>query len=246
MIPQKETGWNGLELCGVINHMTIMENPKPPDYSRIALQSALAAALFLGFPAGLLLWLILFRAASETAVVDPFVKVLQAHGLNKIIVLMVFSLGWSFSLAKISGYRSWWKIGFATVLGIILGWLSPLSNLDALPPEGTPVHVVYAVAMSGIVGSATLSVGLIYGLILRSIKAALTMALTTSFISVLALLLTIFIFDQFGIRVGGEVPFAMSKVTTVSLMISAIASGAVLGIGFGWFVESGSRTVRAN
>lgn len=222
-----------------------MEHPKPSSYSRIALQSALAAALFLGFPAGLLLWLILFREASQTAAVDPFVSLLQANGLNKIILLAICSLGWSFSLGRISGYRAWWKIGLATVLGILAGWFSALSNLDGWFGD-MPIHCLYALTMSGLVAGVTLCVGLAYGLLLRNMRAALTISLTTSFVSVLALLLTIFIFDQFGIRVGGEVPFAMSKVTTVSLMMSAIAGGAMLGVGFSWFVESGSHTFRAN
>ena len=103
---------------------------QPPKYLRVALQSALAAALFLGFPAGLLWWLILFREANPSAAADSFINILQANGINKIILLTVCSLGWSFSLGRISGYRAWWKIGLATALGIIAAWFSPLSNVD--------------------------------------------------------------------------------------------------------------------
>lgn len=206
-------------------------------YLCVALKSALAAALFLGFPAGLVLWLVLFRETTQTAAVDPFVNLLQANGVNKIILLMVCSFEWSHLLGRISGYREWLKIGLATALGIIVAWFSPLSNLDGWLAAGLPIYTLYAWTMSGLVASVTLYVGLAYGIILRSLKAALTMALSTSLISVLALLLTIFIFDQFGIRVGGEIPFAMSKVTTVSLLISALAGGAMLGVGFSWFVE---------
>ena len=210
------------------------------NYFRIAWQSALAAALFLGFPAGLVLWLILFQEINHSASVEPLVKVLQAHGLIKIIVLMVCSVGWSFLLGRISGYRAWWKIGLATVLGILAGWFSPLSNLDGWFGDELPIHTLYALSMCGIVSSVTICVGLAYGLILRNAKAALTMALTTSIASVLALLLAIFLFDQFGIRVGGTVPFAMSKVTTLSLLMAAMVGGEVLGVGFSWFAESGS------
>lgn len=211
-------------------------------YLRVALQSALAAGLFLGFPAGLLLWLVLFREASQSTVPDPFVNILQANGVNKIIVLTVCSFGWSYVLGRISGYRAWWRIGFATAFGIIVAWFSPLSNLDGWLADGTPIHTLYAWTMSGLVGSVTICVGFAYGVLLRNAKAALTMVLATSFVSVLALLLTIFIFDQFGIRVGGEVPFAMSKITTVSLMISALAGGAVLGVDFSWFVQKTLKT----
>jgi len=219
--------------------MSTMEVQNPPNYFRIALQSALAAALCLGLPAGLLLWLILFQQINHSAVINQSVTLLQANGLNKIIVLAVCSLLWSFLLGRISGYRPWWKIGLATVLGIIIGWFSPLSNMDAWFNEGTPVHLVYAVAMCGIVSSATLCVGLAYGFVLRSGKAALILAFTTSLVSVLTILLTIVLFDRFGIRVGGTVPLAMSKVTSVSLMTSALTGGTVLGIGFSRFVEDG-------
>ena len=213
------------------------------NYFRIAWQSALAAGLFLGMPAGLLLWLILFQEINHSASVEPLVKILQAHGLNKIVALIVCSLGWSFLLGRISGYSAPWKIGLATVLGILAGWFSPLSNLDGWFGDELPVHTLYAVSMCGIVSSVTICVGLAYGLLLRNAKAALTMALTTSIASVLALLLAIFLFDQFGIRVGGTVPFAMSKVTTVSLLVSAIAGGAMLGVGFSWFARTKSQSI---
>ena len=208
-----------------------------PNYLSVALKSALAAGLCLGIPAGLLLWLILIRHAFPAVPVSGLLALLQENGLNKIIVLAVCSLGWSFLLGKISGYRAWWKIGFATALGILAGWFSPLSNLDGLVGDEMPIHALYATAICGIVASATLCVGLAYGLLLRSLKAALAISLTTSVVSVLALLLTIGIFDQIGIQVGGTVPLAMSKVTTVSLLVAAIAGGAVLGVTFSRFVR---------
>jgi len=212
--------------------MSTLEAQKSPNYFRIAWQSALAAGLCLGLPAGLLLWLILFRQINHSAVIEQSVTLLQANGLNKIIVLVVCSLMWSFLLGRISGYRPWWKIGFATVLGIFAGWFSPLSNLDGWFGDKVPVHTLYAIAMSGIVLSVTVCVGLAYGLILRSGKAALILALTTGLVSVLTVLLTIILFDQFGVRVGGTVPLAMSKVTVASLLTSAIMGGMVLGVEF--------------
>ncbi len=228
--------WNALCQHGVLSILMITsQTQKPLNYFRIAWQSALAGALCLGLPAGLLLWLILIQRAHPSEVLDRAVTLLRAHGLNPIFVLAVCSLLWSFLLAQISGYRPWWKIGIATVVGILLGWFSPLSNMDAWFNESTPVHIVYAAAMCGIVAGATLCVGVSYGLLLRNVKAALTMALTTSLAAVLALLLTIMVFDQFGIRVGGTVPFAMSKVTALSLLAAAIAGGAALGVTFSRF-----------
>jgi len=205
---------------------------------RIALQSAFAAALGLGLPAGLLLWLILFQQLNSSALIDRSVTLLQANGWNKIVVLAVFSLIWSFLLGRISGYRPWWKIGLATILGILAGWFSPLSNMDGWFGDKLPIHTLYAIAMCGIVTSVTLCVGLAYGLLLRNFKAALTLAITTSLASALTMLLAIIVFDQFGIRVGGTVPFAMSKVTSMSLLLSAITGGMVLGVGFSRFVTN--------
>jgi len=217
--------------------MSTIEVQKSANYFRIALQSALAAGLFLGLPAGLLLWLILFREGTQSTAIDPFVGILQVNGLNKVIVLMVCSLAWSYLLGRISGYGAWWRIGFATMLGILAGWFSPLSNLDGWFGDKLPIHTLYAVAMCGIVSSVTICVGLAYGLILRNRNAALRLALSTSLVSVLTILLTVALFDQFGIRVGGTVNLAMSKVTAVSLMTSAITGGTALGVGFSRFVE---------
>jgi hypothetical protein len=133
----------------------------------------------------------------------------------------------------------------ATVLGILIGWFSPLSNLDGWLGDKLPVHTLYALAMCGIVASATLCVGLAYGLLLRNFKAALTLAITTSLVSALTMLLTIIIFDQFGIRVGGTVPFAMSKVASVSLLLSAMTGGMVLGVGFSYLVKTHQPTASA-
>ncbi len=218
--------------------MSTHEAQRSPNYFRIAWQSALAAGLCLGFPAGLLLWLILLREIFPAAVLDRCVAFLQANGLNKISVLAFCSLLWSYLLARLSGYQPWLRIGLATVLGIFAGWFSPLANLDGWLSDELPIPTLYAFAMCGLVFSVTSCVGLAYGFILRSAKAALTLAVTTGFASTLAMLFTIALFDQFGIRVGGMVPLAMSKVTTVSLMMSALAGGMLLGVGFSRFVNT--------
>jgi hypothetical protein len=219
--------------------MSNTEIQKPLNYFRIAWQSALAAALCLGLPAGLLLWLILLQQYIPSTMIEHSVTYLQSHGLISIYILAACSLMWSFLLARISGYHPWWKIGIATALGIIVAWFSPLSNLDGVFADQLPIPTLYAVAMCGIVGGATICVALAYGLILRSGKAALTMAFTTSLVSILTLLLTIILFDRFGVHVGGTVPLAMSKVTVTSLLTSAITGGMVLGVGFTKFRING-------
>jgi hypothetical protein len=183
------------------------------------------------------LWLILFQQVYPSTIIQQLLTLLQRNGLNSIFILALCSLLWSYLLARISGYRPWWKIGFATVAGIFAGWFSPLSNLDAWLSEGTPIHVVYAVAMCGLVGTVTFCVGLAYGFVLRSLKAALRIAFTTSLVSVVAMLLTITLFEQMGLRVGTG-NFAMSKVTVASLLASAVLGGMVLGVEFSRFVRA--------
>ena len=215
--------------------METLQNQRSVNYFRVAWQSALAAAFCLGLPAGLSLWLIVIRQVFPSALVTQAVNVFQANGLNRIYVLAVCSLMWSFLLARISGYRPWWKIGIATVLGIFIGWFSPLSNIDAWFGEGTPVHVVYAAAMCGIVAATTLFVGLSYGIVLRHVKAALVIAASTALVAVVTVLMTILVFDRSGIRVGGTVPLAMSKVTVAVLVTAAMTGGTALGVTFSRF-----------
>jgi voltage-gated potassium channel Kch len=212
--------------------MTIKENHS--NYFRIAWQSALAGALSLGLPAGLSLWLILFQQVYKSNIVATLSGIFQAHGLYRIYFVALTSILWGYLLGRISGYRPWWRIGIASAVAILAAWFSPLANVDGILYEhdpSLPIHVNYAGAMVGLIGGVTLFVGLAYGIILRSIKAALTIGFTTSLVSVLTLLLTIIIFDQFGIRVGTG-NFAMSKVTVTDLLTSSIIGGMVLGIGF--------------
>jgi hypothetical protein len=219
--------------------MSTLEAQKPPNYFRVALQSALAAAFCLGLPAGLLLWLILLQRIHHSAVVQPLIDFLHANGLYSIYILVVSSIVWSYLLGRISGYRPWGWIAVASMLAILAAWFSPLANIDGILYEyqpTLPIHLNYAASMIGLIGSVTFFVGLAYGLLLRSAKAALTIGLTTSFVSVIAVLLTIFVFDSLGIRVGTG-NLAMVRVTAVDLITSALAGGAMLGVGFRWFVE---------
>ena len=232
-------------MCGVINmsaNVLMTNSDSRKNYFRIVWQSALAAGLCLGLPAGLLLWLILFREISHSAVIELLINILNANGLYSIYIVVISSIMWSYLLGRISGYRPWWQIAVASALGILVAWFSPLANIDGILYEyqpRLPIYLNYAASMIGLIGSVTLFVGLAYGLVLRSIKAALTLGLTTSLVSVLILLLTIFVFDRLGLRVGTG-NLAMPKVTAVDLMTSAIMGGMVLGVEFSWFVENKS------
>lgn len=223
--------------------MSTLEAQKPPNYFRIALQSALAAGFCLGLPAGLLLWLILFQRIHHSTVLQPLIDFLRANGLYSIYIVVASSILWSYLLGRISGYRPWGWIAVASALGILVAWFSPLANIDGILYEyqpTLPIHLNYAASMVGLIGSVTLFVGLAYGFILQNIRAALTIGLTTSFVSVVAVLLTILLFDSLGIRVGTG-NLAMVRVTAVDLITSALAAGAMLGVGFRWFVEDEGR-----
>ena len=214
--------------------MTLLENQSPPNYFRIAWQSGVAAALCLGLPAGLNLWLLLIQQINHSALISVPLDFLQTHGLFRIYFLAFTSIFWSYLLGQISRYRPWWLLSVASAIAILAAWFSPLSNIDGILYNyrpNLPIYLNYAAALAGVVGSATLFVGLAYGLVLRNIKAALRMGIATSFISMVTFLLTIFIFDRFGIRVGTG-NFAMSKVTVTGLLTSAVTGGMVLGLTF--------------
>lgn len=212
------------------------ETPQPLNHFRIALQSGFAAGLTLGLPAGLLFWLILLQEIYPNQVSEQIITFLQVNALNKVFVLVFCSLLWSYLLSKISKYKKWLQIALATVLGIMAGWFSPLSNLDGLFSDQFPIHILYAFSISGLIFNITFCVGLAYGILLKNLKATLILAFTTSFASVITFILMFLLFEQIGIRVG-VTPLAMSKTTASGLMLSGIMGGAMLGLGFSKFIK---------
>jgi len=219
--------------------MTIPEVQKSPDYFRIAWQSALAASLCLGLPAGLLFWLLVLQRLKPFGPVERLVTILQDNGIPEIIGVLIGAFGWGIILSRISRYRPWWWLVTASMLGVYLGrrlfWIIyAWINFDF---SGLPVHMVLAIHLSGLVLSVTFCTGLTHGLILRNWKAAMTLASITCLVSVLASFAAFFILDRMGIRVGmGNA--AMPKVTAVCTMVAAMSGGMVLGMGFSYFVKT--------
>ena len=215
---------------------------KPLAYFRIAWQSALAASICLGLPAGLIFWLFILQHIKPSPPVEKILTVLQDNPTAEIAGVLIGAFAWGILLSRISGYRPWWLLVAASMLSVYIGrrlfliiyaWI----NYDF---TGLPIHVVLAIHLTGLVLSVTLCTGLTHGLILRNWKATLVLALTVSFVSVLAAVMTFIILDQFGMRVGmGNA--AMPKVTAICTMVSAITGGVVLGMGFSRFVEGQKR-----
>ena len=222
--------------------MKILEVPRRGEYYRIAWQSALAASLCLGLPAGLLFWLILLQRIVPSYPVERLVTFLQNNGILEIIGMLVGAFGWGILLSRISDYRKWWRLVVASMLGVFLGqrlfWIIYYwFNYDF---SNMPMQVGFLIHISGLVLSITFCTGLAHGLILPNWKAALALASSTSLVSVVATLLIFIILDGLGIRVGtGNA--AMPKVTAICTMVAGVVGGATLGIMFNRFVEEARR-----
>jgi|SRR5687767_8521165 len=218
--------------------MKILEVPRPSDYFRVAWQSALAASICLGLPAGLLFWLILLQRLKPTPLIERLVTFLQNNGMLEIVGMLVGAFGWGILLSKISGYRLWLRLVVASVLGVYLGqrlfWIIYYwFNYDF---SNMPIHVGFAIHLSGLILSITFCTGLAHGLILFNWKAIATLSLITGVASVLVTLLMYFLLDGLGIRVGtGNA--AMPKVTAICTMIAGITGGTMLGIMFSQFAR---------
>lgn len=206
---------------------------QPLDYFRIAWQSALAASLCLGLPAGLIFWVFILHRLEPLPGLKRFLTLLQNYERLEMIGALLGALVWGLALTRISGYRPWWRLALASMLGLYLGrrlfWIMyAWINFDF---SGLPIRMVLAIHLTLLILSVTFWTGLVYGLILHDWKAALTLALTTSLASILACALAFFLLDQFGLRVGAG-NAAMPKVTAVCTMAAGIIGGTVLGVGF--------------
>ena len=203
------------------------------DTFRIAWQSALAASICLGLPAGLVFWLAILQHLKPLPIVEKFTFVLLQHERSDLIGALIGALLWGILLSRISGYPKWWSLVAASILGIYVGrrlfWIVYLwINYDF---TGVPPHISLAIHMIGQILSVSFCTGLTHGLILRSWRATLTLAFATSLTAVLAAIVTYIALDRFGLRVGTG-NFVMPKVTALCLMASAILGGMVLGVGF--------------
>jgi hypothetical protein len=213
------------------------------DELRIALQSALATALCLGLSTGLFFWLITMQRVAPSAQIDRLVILFSKYLVPPDLLEMIGAFGWGLLLSKISGYRKWWWLSGAAVLGGRVGTFVLYSVLlterfQERIPVGVSIHARFGIILALAVLSVAVSTGLLLGLVLVNWKASLVLAASTALASVLAVLITVFILGEFGIRVGSG-NAAMPKVTAAATMLAALSGGAVLGIMFSRYVRKG-------
>lgn len=210
----------------------------------IAVQSALAAALCLGLPAGLLFWLIIVQRWAPSTPIDGLLNFFRDNAVPPTILEMLGAFGWGLLLSKISGHRQWWWLSAATMAGVRMGDFALYNGLldqwvQGHAPPDLSLHVRFGLILGITVLCVTVSTGLLLGLALMNWKASLMLAASTGLASVLAALVTLIILDGLGIRVGSG-NAAMPKVTAAGTMAAALAGGAMLGVVFSRYVRAGS------
>jgi hypothetical protein len=213
------------------------------DELRIAVQSALATALCLGLSTGLFFWLITMQRVAPSAQIDRLVNLFSRYLVPPDILEMIGGFGWGLLLSKISGYRKWWRVSGATFLGNRVGTFVLYSVLlterfQEQLPAGISNHARFGIILVLAVLSVTVSTGLLLGFVLVNWKASLVFAASTAMASVLAVLITVFILGELGIRVGSG-NAAMPRVTAAATMAAALSGGAVLGVMFSRYVRKG-------
>jgi len=215
-----------------------------PGDLKVAVQSALAAGLCLGLPAGLFFWLIILQRWEPSTQIDRLVRFFQDYVVPPVILEMLGASIWGVLLSRISGYRQWWRLSIATMAGVQVGDLALYHAwLDQWVQGHTSADLSLPVRFGLILGftilCVTMSTGLFLGLVLMNWKASLILAVSTGLASLLAALITLMILDSLGIRVGsGNV--AMPRATAVSTMAAALSGGAILGVMFSRYVSGSS------
>jgi hypothetical protein len=206
------------------------------DDLSIAMQSALAAALCLGLPAGVFFWLIIVQRWVPSMPIDALVNFFRDNAVPPVILEMLGAFGWGLLLGKISGYRQWWWLSVATMAGVGVGDFALYNGfleqwIQWHVPLGLSLYLRFGLILSITVLCVTVGTGLLLGLALMNWKASLMLAASTGLASVVAALVTLIILDRLGMRVGSG-NASMSKVIAASTMLAALAGGAVLGVVF--------------
>ena len=224
-------------------HRAARSIPPEPSELRIAVQSALATALCLGLSTGLFFWLITVQRLAPSAQIDRLVTFFSNYLVPPDKLEMLGAFGWGLLLSKISGYHKWWWLSGATILGVRVGTFTLYNGvltewfLEHIAAD-VSMHVRFMIILAIAVLCVTVCTGLLLGFVLLNWKASLILAASTGSVSVLAVLITVLILGELGIRVGSG-NAAMPKVTALATMAAALAGGAVLGVMFRRYVTKG-------
>ena len=208
---------------------------------KIALQSALATALCFGLSTGLFFWLISVQNVAPSAQMARLVTFYSRYLVPPDIPEMVGAFSWGLLLSKISGYRKWWWLSGATILGIRVGTFTLYHGLLSewfleRIPASVSMRMRFGIILTLAVLCVTVSIGLLMGFVLANWKASLLLAASTGLVSVVAAVITLVILGEVGIRVGSG-NAAMPKVTAAATMTAALAGGAILGVMFRHYVR---------
>jgi hypothetical protein len=217
-------------------------SPEPSEL-RIAVQSALATALCLGLSTGLFFWLVTLQRVAPSAQINRLVDFFSKYLVPPDKLEMLGAFGWGLLLSKISGYRKWWWLSGATILGVRVGSFTLYNGvltdwfLEHIAAD-VSMHVRFMIILAIAVLCVTVCTGLLLGFVLVNWKASLILAASAGLVSVLAVLITLLILGELGIRVGSG-NAAMPKVTALATMAASLAGGAVLGVMFSRYVRKG-------
>jgi hypothetical protein len=227
-------------------HSAVAPNHWSRDDLKIALQSAFAAGLCLGLPAGLYFWVLIVQRWAPTAQGNILLNFLQAHLVPPVTLEMLGAFGWGRCLAKISGYRLWWWLSAATMAGVWIGnfalyhgWLELNPWYQDQAVSALSLHTRFAIIVGMNVLCVTVSTGLLLGLAIMNWRAGLMMAWRTGLASVSAAMVALIILGGLNIRVGSG-NLAMPKATAAATMAAALAGGAILGVVFTGYIRAGS------
>lgn len=204
----------------------------------IALQSGLSAGLCLGFPAGIIFWLVLINNLTRSVVVTKLLNLFVDHIEPSEIALFLGTVSWGYLLSRIVDCRHRSQLALAITAGVFIGQLPMLNGkLDVMIQRfGFPVHIRFGLVLGFAVLSVMVCAGIALGFVLRNWKAAWILAGSSGFTSVLGTMTVFLLMDHFGIRVGSG-DYAMLKVAVAGILTAAIIGGATLGVGFGRYVR---------
>jgi len=199
----------------------------------IACQSGLSAVLCLGFPAGIVFWLVLLKNSTTSVLTTNLLTLFTDYVGPGRLIMLIGTITWGFSLGRISGYRQWGWLAMAVTAGVFIGQYPILiGRLDLIIQRFEfPVHIRFGIVFAGAVLSVMLCTGIALGLVLLNWKAAFVLAVSSGFGSVLGAMAVFVVMDQYGIRVGSG-NLAMVKVTAAGIMTAATLSGGIIGVVF--------------